>query len=355
MKEIYYNLGKSNTFILTHTIIDMIDKAEKWVKACNLYFDDVDIRDAFVRALKRGVAVFVLTNLQGASFGKGKNRITGKMQQSAQTVQNFAHARSLDKLFEEGAHISGLDGLHAKYLLTETSGIVTSANFTPNSISRISEAGVKVTGKEYDVLEGIFDYIFLRPDKYRFARNDSFYSYERPANPINTDELPRDSGIRITLGSTNRETGFALQQATCFDLRDEIFDIINSSDRDDSLFVITYSLNLKATDGEGKTLYRSLLDAMNRGVDLHIVRRKNLQAGEREFEMKLPFKIWNHPDNHAKLVFNSKRGILMTGNLTEESFLHGFDVGVMLSSDQIESAKQFAQILLSEIKEDDGK
>ena len=347
MNEIIYNSGVDKCFNLTESIISLIGRARQWIKACNLFFDDPQIREALSDALSRGVAVFILTNLQGATAGKEKDKKSGKMKQGAQSAQNFAHAESISYLYEEGAHISGLDGLHAKFLLIDDkTGVVTSANFTPNSTSKITEVGVLVSDAEFDELEEIFDCLFLRPDKYKFANNGTHYSFERPGQPIDTDVISRKSKVRLTLGPTDRGTGFALQNAKCFDLRDEIFSIITDTQPGEDLYIATYSLESNAAGPNGTTLLQALLDAKKRGVKLHIVQRdkdgKNSLKG---------IYVQYHPDNHAKLVLSSQRGILFPGNLTNESFGHGFDLGVTLTDEQINEAKIFIEKLIKKTEQ----
>lgn len=345
MNEIIYNSGVDKCFNLTESIIAMIQNARKWVKACNLFFDDPNIREVLSDALSRGVAVFILTNLQGTTAGRERNRKSSKIKKEAQSTQSFAHTESISYLYDEGAHISGLDGLHAKFLLIDDgTGIVTSVNFTQNSTSKITEAGVLVSDKEFNELEEIFDYLFVRPDKYRFANNGTHYYFERSGQPIDTDIISRNSKVRLTLGPTNRGTGFALQNAKCFDLRDEIFSIITDTQPGENLYIATYSLEGDATSSDGTTLHWALQDAKKRGVRLHIVQRdknkKNSLKG---------IYVHYHHDNHAKLVVSSQRGILFTGNLTNESFGHGFDLGVILTDEQIDEAKKFIKKLINEV------
>ena len=345
MNDIIYNSGTNRSFALTDAIIEMMKSAEKWIKACNLFFDDPRIKEALIAAASRGVAIFVLTNLEGTMSGVETNRKTGKTKKKIQSTQSFAHAAALTTLYDHGAHISGLDGLHAKFLLVDGGmGIVTSVNFTPNSTQKISEIGVRINGAEFDELEEIFDHIFVRPDKYHFSNFETHFKYERPKQAIDTDKLPRKSGVRMTLGATERGTGYALHNAKCFDLRDEIFSIIGDAQSGDNLYIATYSLDGTATSREGVTLYKTLLDAKKRNVKLNIVQRDINPAYLKEIYINY------HKDNHAKLVLTSTRGILFTGNLTNESFTQGFDLGVILSESQIKQATKFVKQLIMEVK-----
>ena len=256
------------------------------------------------------------------------------------------HSASLSKLYDAGAHISGLDGLHAKFILTDArTGLITSLNFTPNSTKSISELGVCVKGKESEELEEIFDLIFLRPDQYRFASQGSHFIYERPSETIDDSLLSRMSNVKMTLAPTERGSGNALSDCNTHDLRDEIFDIINSAVPGEDLYIATYSLHANAINADGQTIGEALTQAKKRGVNLKVLMRKD------NYKFMKGLFVNLHEDNHAKAVLTSKRGIIFTGNLTTESFEHGFDLGITLTQEQIADTKIFIDKLIEQTKQ----
>lgn len=344
MSNIFYNNNARRN--LTDEVIRQIRTAKTWVKACNLLFDDPNILKELSDALGRGVAVFILTNLEGVSGEVYTEISTGKKRHAKQTTQNLFHSQAIKQLYRAGAHISGLDGLHAKFLLSDTgNGLITSLNFTPNSVDKISELGIMLTGKEFDETEEIFDHLFLRPDRFRFASYDTHFSYERPSDTIDSDHLSRLSKIKMTLAPTDRGHGGALAECNIHDLRDEIFDIINSTEKGECLYVATYSLDSGAVGPNAEKLSDVLINAKKRGVRLKIVMREDKK------QIVKGIFIHYHKDNHAKVVMNAKRGILFTGNLTTESFENGFDLGVTLAPEQISEARIFIDKLIEQTKQ----
>lgn len=344
MSNIFYNNNAKRN--LTGEVIRQICTAKTWVKTCNLLFDDPDILKALSDALGRGIAVFILTNLEGVSGEVYTEISTGKKRHAKQTTQNLFHSQAIKQLYRAGAHISGLDGLHAKFLLTDTgNGLITSLNFTPNSVEKISELGVTLDGKEFDEAEEIFDHLFLRPDRFRFASYDTHFSYERPSDTIDSEHLSRLSKIKMTLAPTDRGHGGALSECNIHDLRDEIFDIINSAEKGEDLYVATYSLDPRAEGPNGEKLGNALINAKKRGVRLNIVMREDKK------QIVKGIFIHYHKDNHAKVVMNDKRGILFTGNLTTESFENGFDLGVTLAPEQISEIRNFIDKLIEQTKQ----
>lgn len=344
MNSISYNNRTDRN--LSDSVIELIHQSTTWIKACNLLFDDVKIRQALLDAASRGVAIFVLTNLQGVMGGQYKDRVSGKLKSAQQSSQDLQHTESLKKLYDGGAHISGLDGLHAKFLLTNNgSGIITSLNFTPNSVDKISELGVMVKDKEYKELETIFDYLFTHPDKFHFISKNKYFSYECPSKNIDSNELLGLSKVKMTLGPTGRGNGDALSQCQCYDLRDEIFSIINSAKRGENLYIATYSIDPDAVGPGGETLAKALIDAKERGVRINIVIRKDKVKPIKGIYFNL------HDDIHSKAVISSQRGIIFTGNLTKESFEKGFDLGITLTPEQICDTKKFIATLINQTKQ----
>lgn len=343
MNGIFYNNGSYRE--LTNELLRQIDEAKTWIKACNLFFDDTDIREALLKAAERGVAIFILTNLQGVTGERRRDKVSGKIKQDAQSTQGLFHSASLKKLYNAGAHISGLDGLHAKFMLTDANyGIITSLNFSPNSTNKISELGVVISDTEYKELEEVFDYLFLRPDKFRFADRGSHFSYERPSETIDDKQLSMLSKIKMTLGPTDRGLGLALADCNCHDLRDEIFQIIEDTNQGESLYIATYSLNQNAKGPNGETIGAVLKRTQKRGAVVNVVMREDKK------EYINGISISYHEDNHAKAVLNEHKGIIFTGNLTAESFKNGFDLGVVLTKEQIEETREFIKKLINQTK-----
>lgn len=346
MNTIFFNNNDNRN--LSGEIISQIENAKKWIKCCNLFFDDDNIRDKLLEAVHLGKAVFILTNLEGVSGEIYTNKKTGKKRFTPQTTQNIMHSKSIAQLFEAGAHISGLDGLHAKFLLTDNKvGIVTSLNFTTNSMDKITEIGVQLTDKDFEELENVFDNLFLRPDEFKFASHNNHFSYERPSKPIDCEPFSKFSNVKMTLAPTTRGRGAALAKCNIFSLRDEILNIINSTENDDDLYIATYSLEPKAivNTENGETLEEALYNARKRKIKLHILMRKEKQR------VINGIYIHYHKDNHAKVVMNSRRGIIFTGNLTTESFTSGFDLGVILTPDQINETKKFIDELIKQTEQ----
>ena len=353
MSEILINHGQRNEDRgLTISILQEINKAQHWIKACNLFFDDLSVKDALLKAVERGVAIFLLTNLGGTTRRITINAKTQKKNPDEQTIQALNHAESLIELNELGAHISGLDGLHAKFLLTDSgSGLVTSANFTHNSTRKIGEIGLKIEEAEFDELEELFDYIFLRADRVRFKSHGSHFTHEKVMDPLDSDLLPANSRIRMTLAPTRYSSGFALSKAHRFDLRDEIFSIIDDTQAGDDLYLLTYSITKRMTGPGNTTLEKALKSAQKRGVKIKIVKRGGETEKENDNKKHLyisgiPFKY--HHDNHAKAIVSSDRGIIFTGNFTDDSMQGGFDIGVVLNDDEISQAKDFIIRLINE-------
>ncbi len=66
-------------------------------------FDDADIREALIEALTRGVALFILTNLEGSTGEVYTNKSSGKKRGAQQTTQDLLHSASIKRLYDAGS------------------------------------------------------------------------------------------------------------------------------------------------------------------------------------------------------------------------------------------------------------
>lgn len=351
MDKFYFNGTGQQSPRLTNRIMEIIINADKYVKAGNLFFSNEIICRQLISAADRGVALFLLTNLTGAvSRGKTKGK-----KRTDQSTNDLKHAEALQKLSNRAAaHISGLDGLHAKFIINDIGeGLIMSSNFDENSINSITEAGVDVSGEEYFELEQIFDHIFLRADMHRFQKNGKFYQWSQPTDPINTDILPSKSKLRMTIAKTEYGNGNALQGANRTDIYKEIIDIINDTQESEKLDIVTYSiLGPSLRHPEIGDFMNALKNAKARGAKIRLLSRQDKRFGNNQklWDNYYEIPIQVHKDNHSKIVANEHRGVITTANLMADGLLSNFEAGVALFGEQLNEARKFIEILFNESK-----
>ena len=92
--------------ILTDRILSLIRGAKTYLKTGNFFFRDETIQEELLNASRRGVAVFVLSNLTG-------NENRGAVVTNVK-VETDPHISNLHKLEREGVHVHLCRDLHAK-------------------------------------------------------------------------------------------------------------------------------------------------------------------------------------------------------------------------------------------------
>ena len=59
-----YLINGNNSMMLTHSIKELIKRSTKYIKACNFLFQDKEIIELLQQACDRGVAVFIISNVE---------------------------------------------------------------------------------------------------------------------------------------------------------------------------------------------------------------------------------------------------------------------------------------------------
>ena len=139
----------------------------------------------------------------------------------------------------------------------------------------------------------------------------------------------------MTLAKDIQRRSEALADCDIHDLRNEIFDIIKSTEASEDLYLATYSLEPNAKDADGVSLGKHLLDAKRRGVRLHIVMRERKKQ-----TIKRRFYQLSQRQSCQSCLDTSPRYYIYR-NLTTESFENGFDLGVCLTPAQIAETISF--------------
>ena len=146
---------------LTQAFLELIEKSRSNIKIANFFFQYKGVVDAIARALDRGVAVFVLSNIRAKKYNKKSTK---------DGLQNDTTFFNLTELSYSGAHIGLLNDLHAKFLIADSKeAIVGSANFKAASLKYKSESGLRIIGEDIRALEYVFESLYCNADKSVFS------------------------------------------------------------------------------------------------------------------------------------------------------------------------------------------
>ena len=172
MEGYYFNTDAEQE--LTQCIVNIINEAKTYIKTGNLWFRDANTINALKSATRRGVAVFVLSNIQGSESRKDNAGFNQN--------QNDPHLANLSELAECGIHVKCINELHAKFLIADgTAGLIMSVNYTYDSLYGNPENGVRIGNSELTELERVFDTIYTYAD-IQLKRGEKGYNYDITKN-----------------------------------------------------------------------------------------------------------------------------------------------------------------------------
>ena len=327
--------------ILTERIISLIKGAEKYLKTGNFFFRDEMIQKELLNAARRGVAVFVLSNLTG-----NENRGAVVTNIKAETDPHISNLHSLEK---EGVHVHLCKDLHAKFIIADGKcGLIMSANYTPDSLHGNPENGVDVLDKDLSFLEDIFDELYLHPDTVLLDSVDRYrYADKNTPIPANAFKSLNDSRILMTMASNESSN---LRECHYTTIYDKIVEIIDSSQK--SLDIVSWSFN----DVEKLPAFiDSLCHAKNRGVRVRLyygtkgeewqIQRTRKQIGIISRNVG-GVEVIPLVDNHAKCIISETKGILFTSNIDgNRGLLVGFELGYVLNESERKTALSYLKTI----------
>jgi len=339
--ESYLKNGNGQ-YSLTMGIIDLIRGAKRYIKAANFLFQDARVISALQEAAKRGVAVFIISNIKLEDYKEDSDY---PVQVSNTTLPN------LNMLREIGCHVHILRELHAKFVIADgQSGIIMSANFASNSISKNTETGVLVYNKELDDLEYVFEKLYLSSDITDIDRNDHRNIFSKKTRLVQLDFNNHfKSNARFTIAS-NKE-GNNLRNCHVYSLLNEIIDIIVNAQK--YLYIVTW--HFKFLD-QLPAIMEALKGAMKRGVkvtaycNLYGQGSSSFNASRTEVKKleRMGCKVYGDDNNHSKCVLSETRGVVFSANIDGSTGLSsGFEVGCVLTNDQLIAATQHVRTLIT--------
>lgn len=338
-----------NEFPLTDHIINMVRESKYYIKTGNFMFREPKMKEELLDACRRGVVVFILSNL-----GEDSERLMGV--NSFGKKEYDPHLPNLNKFAEQGAHVRCMNELHAKFLVVDgKQGMIMSSNYTKDSLWGNPECGVVLDLDNTKCLESIFDTLFAHADDKIEGSDKNGYKFRKVYSPIEQPELFDDvltGDVRMTLSSKIQKgentsiSNFSFCEI--LDLYNSIVDAINASKKD--LYLVTYSF--RALDNLQKILV-ALKNAAQRGVSVNLfynLDNKGSNAAVEKLQKEIPsINVQGILKNHAKFLLTENMGLMFTANIDGEAgLLSGFELGVELTETQREEAWESLNLLINE-------
>lgn len=347
--EPQYYLNTYKTEPLTKRILDLIKGAKTYIKTGNFFFREPAIQEELLNACRKGVIVFILSNLR-----QEENRLVAGNRFSKEEYD--PHIPNLMELVEEGAHVRCVSELHAKFIITDSEeGMIMSSNYTHNSLHGNPECGADLSTNDTKYLERIFDTIFVHADTRLVGRGTKAYTFKFTEDPIQPDIFDNeDTNIVMTLSGKQEKEGLSgttnFSECHIQGIYQEIADIIDDSD--EFVYLAAYSFKSLA---KLPLIRNAIINAANRGVNMNLIYRKDLEDSRSQIDKlihKAPsIHVEGFPENHAKFLLTEKDGLLFTANIDDAGLLNGFELGIYLNDTQYQQAKDGLNALSMEKEE----
>lgn len=368
--KLYFN-DKENRE-LTERIYELINNAQKCIKTGNFFFKDPKIKNALLNAASRGVAIFVLSNLQGNEERgnieiRGKNkRHNGRVVKTEDDIRKFEndpHISNLHELYRNGIHVRLCESLHAKFLICDSKeGLIMSANYTIDSLYGNPENGLEIYHNELCDLELIFDTLYMHPDIILSNERDEYRYLESksPIVPNNLKNIGKTSRLLFTAASDN-ETENNLKKCSFKTIYEKLVQIIEEAQ--ESLIIVSYSY--KEVD-KLEELKNALNNAIKRGVKVTLYygskwkEQNNKEESNNYYKKSLRsllgmdfydlISVREFQNNHAKCMISEHEGALFTANIDgDKGLLKGFELGCVLTEAQrVQSLQRINEIFESQ-------
>lgn len=339
--ETLFLTNGSNT-TLKDRILSAIREAKSVVKLCSFIVTDVEIVNEILRkAQDPNIAVFLLTQLDQKklinNFALASNV---QDEENYSTLEISSHLDNIKRLRDSGVHVRAAKDLHAKFIISDRKiGLIMSANFTANSLSKNVESGVDLDTASSQELDRLFDLIYLQGTSYR-----SFMSTKKDKKMFVLENNVTLSQDNLTLPQTGlRYTYNDFQH----NLIEEIIKIIESAK--DYVYLSTYSIvSLEKipqfVDAVSKAISKNVkisifCRAMNYRFD-HILGCRILS--------KIGCEILGDYYNHSKGIISEKTGMIFTANIDGNyGLINSFEVGYILSDTQRKDFLNFHKELIN--------
>lgn len=334
---INWKTGGRNLTEITDALISLLDNSEQSIKIGNFFFEYRPVIEALKNAANRGVAVFVLSNPQ-----------TDKENNDADYK---SHLNNLLCLSSIGAHVRYLDDLHAKFIISDDcKGIVTSANNNSTSLSKNSETGVTISGNDAKTLSLVYGNLFLNADLTHIARNGRFTikSHQMKRSfKIDTNAIMQ-SNLRVTIDSDHQTN---LWRKDINQIYDEIVGMIDRAMN--QCYIVSW--HFSCAGNKLQRFYETLSRAKQRGVKITLYcsafdtaesQIKNNQPSLKRLS-RVVDEIYGDDNNHSKCVVTESEGLVFSSNIDPRGLETGFEVGVILSEPERQTALQHIRNLIS--------
>ena len=300
--------------VLQKELVKLIDSAREVVCAASFMLSEENIIEAFLRASKRGVRVYLLTSSEARlSKDPSEDDEFGK-----RMIEE--HKELLDKLSGK-ALLRTAPHLHSKFILTDPNssdgpkGFLVTANLATLPLTRNPEIGIKLNPEEGQELFKQFCIGFWKESKRELLEKGNLKAVNNNLD-IDVPTLSENSKILCTMKDITT-------------IKDKLLELIDDSDG--NIWACSYGFQ------ESHPVMKSIFSALDHGRDVTVIARHHrfktkdalISLAERGA------KVFGLSWIHAKCIVVEGGGnvnaVVMTANIEDNGLDTGFETGVWLS------------------------
>lgn len=284
-------------------LIAGIEAAREIVLVASFLLADRTLAEALLRAVQRGVRVYVLT--------ASEQRVARLLDEddSFEARMSEEHKRLLADLAGK-VLLRSADHFHAKFLVTdpmsEPQAWLSTANFNRALLDSV-ELGVWLDGQAARDLAAWFSWVFWQESERELVARDRLAGVDKaPASP----PAPPSNLVCATTRS----------QAS---LRDAALNLVGRARKE--IWVSSYGLDAK------HPVVAALIDAASRGVIVTVLTRPRPAVAAATAALAAAgARVVAHDKLHAKAIISDAGALIMTANLEAHGLDRGFEVGALL-------------------------
>ncbi len=298
------------TGLLRRKLTQTVDQAREVVLLCSFLLSDMALADALLRAVARGVRVYVLT----ASKERLSKAEDDETDFGARMIKE--HRALLDRLAGK-VLLRSSEHFHAKFVVVDPStramGWISTANLNPSLVESV-ELGVSLPTNSAQALADWFSHAFWMEAEHELLGKGRL-AQVRPSPRV----------------PTKPQTGGGLVVTTSDDwlLRDQVLRLLRGARR--TLLISCYGWDL---DHEALQV---ILEKARQGVEVTLLTRPRPAVGAAMQAMAAAgATICAHDKLHAKAIISDDSGMVMTANLQAHGLDSGFEVGLRLEGTQVQ-------------------
>jgi phosphatidylserine/phosphatidylglycerophosphate/cardiolipin synthase-like enzyme len=305
--------------VLFSKIIEAIDKAKRMICLQSFLFQDTEMIDSLLRAVKkRGVKVFVLSSVEA------------RLKETIQEEEDFIKANYielLDNKFKNHFVHRTAENFHGKYILIDPTtipkGYICTNNFTENGFAKNPELAVELNNEQCEDLFKVFVYHFWEHSTDEQTAGNEFAK----VNPVNKFSLPELKNILLTSPNSLSNS-----------LNISLLDSINKAEKTISFSTFQLDKNIN--------LVKAIIEKAKEKVSVTLFCRPIEKQFNEQLKVLLEagVQIYFHPLTHSKsLLVDSSEGFVFTANLISNGLENGLEVGVKLNEHQAKDLSKIHQ------------